>query len=176
MPNQTGDIAEFKYRLSFRVRKSVAYHDHRRSHYIKLDAGVKILGLIIASAVFTDNFGGEDWAKWLGVVFILASSASLVLRFGFMGYLHDSLYKDFSSLQQKLVEMRPPTARKLESLESEIIAVESREPPIYPALNRYCHNQICRIDDQKKFIKPLRFHHLLLKNVIQFTSLPSGTK
>ena len=143
---------------------------------MNLDAAVKILGLVIASAVFTDNFGGGDWAKWLGLVFILASSASLVRNFGFMGHLHDSLYKDFSGLQQKLVEMRLPTAGKLESLESEIIAVESREPPIYPALNRYCHNQICRVDDQHESIKPLRFHHLLLKNVIQFTSLPPGTK
>ena len=161
-----------KYGLSFRIRKSVAYHDHRRGYYASLDAGVKILGLVIASAVFTENFGDQDWAKWLAGFFVLASTASIVQRFGSMAHLHESLYKDFISLQQKLVEMKNPTQSNLDALESELLDVESREPPIYSALNRFCHNQICRIDREYAHIEPLKWYHYPLKNFFPFHDLP----
>jgi len=162
-----------KYDLSFRTRKSVAYHDHRRSYYKTLDAAVKVLGLVLASAVFADNFGHDDWAKGLALLFVVASSASIVHRFGAMANLHDLLYKDFIQLQQELVIMQAPSKEDLDALQSKVLAVESREPPIYSALNRYCHNQICRIDEEYDYIQPLRWYHILLKNVRPFHDLPA---
>ena len=161
-----------KYRLSFRIRKSVAYHDHRRGYYAFLDAGVKILGLVIASAVFTENFGGQDWTKWLAGFFVVASTASIVQRFGSMAHLHESLYKDFIGLQRALLEMKDPRPSELDALKSQLLAVESREPPSYSALNRYCHNQICRVDGKNDHIQPLRWYHYPLKNFFTFHDLP----
>lgn len=166
-------MPEPKYELSFRIRKSVAYHDHRRSYFKTLDAAVKVLGLVIAFAVFTDNFGHDAWAKGLAVLFVVASSASIVRRFGAMANLHDCLYKDFIELQQELVRMQDPSKGNLGVLESEVLAVESREPPIYSALNRHCHNQICRIDEEFDSIQPLRWFHVLLMNVRPFHNLPT---
>ena len=161
-----------KYDLSFWIRKSVAYHDNRRSYYQNLDSLVKILGLVIASAVFTENFGNQAWAKWLAGFFVVVSSASIVQRFGAMGNLHESLYKDFVDLQKKLVPISPSSQPELDALEEEILAVELREPPIYPALNRYCHNQICRVDREHDALQPLNWYHYPLKNFFPFHKLP----
>ena len=165
-------MPDLKYRLSFRIRKSVAYHDHRRGHFAFLDAGVKILGLVIASAVFTDNFGKHFIAEVLAGIFMLVSIASIVRRFGSMAHLHESLYKDFIGLQRELLEMKDPRASDLDKLESKVLAVESREPPVYSALNRFCHNQICRIDREYASIMPLKWYHYPLKNFFRFHDLP----
>lgn len=161
-----------KYSLSFRIRKSVAYHDSRRGHFAFLDAGVKILGLVIAFAAFTENFGDDVLVKILAGVFVVGSAVSIVRRFGSMAHLHESLYKDFIGLQQKLVQMEDPTRERLDALESEVLAVEAREPPVYAALNRFCHNQICQVDGETDSIQPLKTHHYLLKNFLSFSNLP----
>ena len=89
-----------------------------------------------------------------------------------MAHLHESLYKDFIGLQRELLEMKDPRASDLDKLVSKVLAVESREPPIYSALNRFCHNQICRIDREYASIMPLKWYHYPLKNFFRFHDLP----
>ena len=162
-----------KYDLSFRIRKSVAYHDYRRGYYASLDGGVKILGLVIASAVFTENFGHHEvLATVLAGIFVVLSTASIVRRFGSMAHLHEALYKDFIGLQRELVVMENPTKVNLGALESKVLDVESREPPIYPALNRFCHNQICKVDGEDDYVQPLKWYQSTFKNFSPFHNLP----
>ena len=172
MPDETKHLRDRRYGLLFRVRKSVRYHDHRRSYYMTLDASVKVLGLVIASAVFTKNFGGYHVAELLAFVFVVASAASLVNRFGFKNYLHDSLYKDFIALERDFLKPHDLSDQHLDQLESTLLEIEQREPPIYSALNRYCHNEVCRVENQREYVQPLRWYHKILKNVLRFPNLP----
>lgn len=172
MPGEAKHLRDRRYGLLFRVRKSVRYHDHRRSYYRTLDASVKVLGLVVASAVFTKNFGGHTVAELLALVFIVASSASLVNRFGFKSYLHDSLYTNFISLEREFLKLHDLSDHHLNQLESTLLEIEQREPPIYSALNRYCHNEVCRIENQRKYVQPLRWYHNIFKNVFRFPNLP----
>lgn len=56
-------------------------------------------------------------------------------------------------------------------MESKLLALAWKEPPVYSALNRYCHNEVCRVCGHPTYIPPLHFHHLLFMNLYMFPRL-----
>ena len=156
-----------KHDLIFQVRKSIRYHDYRRAHYLYLETTIKILALVAGSAVITQNFGGAGWTQWVGVLVVIGTAASTVRNFGAMHYLHNSLYEDFVSLERDFIG-----SEDLDALEVQLLEIERKEPPIYSALNRYCHNQQCRVQRQPEHVKTLHLHQVLFKNIFRFQNLP----
>lgn len=162
-------------RLLFRVRKSIRYHDIRRAFLSYVEGSVKVLGLVIGSAVFTKNFGGHVWVDWLALVFVALTALTIVRRYGYQHYLHDSLYKEFVTLEKKFLDVpEEPSEEALNGIEKDILSAEFREPPLYSALNRYCHNEVVRVYRYDADEEDLKWFHPYLMNFFKFKNLPGA--
>ena len=181
MTMQQGSAAEAesledrKYELLFDIRRSVRYHDHRRSFYLRLHAfsnvGTLILGAGAIAVAFSE--AGFAWMRWAAPALIVLI-AFLDRGFSTVGNatLHADLYRRFIRLQQRTQRARPLKTEFLDGIETEMLEIEVEEPPVYHALNRACHNELLRSEGRPELFKTLRRHQRWLRNLLRFPNLP----
>ena len=135
------------HNLLFDVRRSVRYHDRREGFFSfwrnGADLGVFVLGsttvLVLADAV------GGDWPMLAKLIIPLA--ATLLTGLALVGQVaaksasHNSLKRQFITLEQKLIKFRGSmTEEKLSDLQQERLIIEKDELPILRVLDTICYN------------------------------------
>lgn len=126
--------------LTFRVDKSMRYHQRRRAFFDRCHRWVMFGVILSGSAAFADLVD----PIYMGLVAALLAALDLTLSFGMKARDHQVLYQRFAELNRKLLATPEPAGQDLVALEREMLAVEADEPPVMVALEVSCHNETAR--------------------------------
>ena len=132
--------------LLFGVRRSIRYHNRRRSFFDKFNSITNALALIMGSAtVYGALKTNLEGIAILAPAFItIFSSINLVIGSTRQARVHHDLCKRFIFLEKMISECRNPDENELAKWTSERLDIESEEPPVLHVLNSICHNELLR--------------------------------
>lgn len=125
-------------RLSFRVEKSLRYHQRRRGFFDAIHNFIMFGVLLSGSAAF-----GGIFPAVAGAVAAILGALDLVFQFSHKARDHQSLYQRFSALNIELQAIKAVDIVALEQVERRRLEIEADEPPIYWALDADCDSEVC---------------------------------
>lgn len=132
--------------LLFGVRRSIRYHNRRRSFYDRFNSFVNAMSLIMGSATVYGVL--QENVHLLAIVapalVTVFSSINLVIGSSHQARVHHDLCKRFIYLEKKISGCIAPSEEKLAEWISERLEIESEEPPVLHVLNCICHNELAR--------------------------------
>lgn len=132
--------------LLFGVRRSIRYHNRRRSFYDKFNSTTNALALIMGSATVYGVL--QDNPSWIAIfapaIVTIFSSINLVIGSNRQARVHHDLSKRFIELEKKMSDHLQHTEEKLAEWTSERLDIESEEPPVLRVLDCICHNELVR--------------------------------
>lgn len=134
------------YGLLFDVRRSVRYHDRRRSFYEKMHKLTNFITILMAGSVLFDLAKTGDTAKWLialSVVAALLAVADMVFVYSEMAGLHDGLKRRFAALEIDIIS-GPAEGEVWGKYMRERLVIEQDEPPVYKVLDGLCRNALLK--------------------------------
>lgn len=134
------------HELLFSVRRSIRYHNRRRSFYDRFNLFVNAFSLIMGSATVYGTLKAQAQEVALiaaGLVSVF-SAINLVIGSARQARLHHDLCKRFIALEKKISAATEPDAAKLAEWTSERLDIETEEPPVLHILNCMCHNELAR--------------------------------
>ena len=138
-------IADEVWGLDFDVAKSLRYHSYRRSFWEAWAYISKLLTIVSGTAVLVTLVGDKTAAAMaLSIVVAITSSADVVFGFDTKARKNDSLYRNFSLLAQKIIDLRDPTAADVAALRRARIEIEMEEPGKVDLLERRCAGEEAR--------------------------------
>ena len=157
--------------LLFDVRRSVRYHNRRRSFYDRFHKSNTVLGLIGGSAVVATLLAdrGPDFLPLVfGAVVAISSALDLVIGSAGQARRHHDFARRYFNLEKEMVAAEPRNDRKKISAWTQArLEIEAEEPPVMHVLNVICHNELCRAlgynENQMVKIGPVQ---RLLSNVV----------
>lgn len=156
--------------LLFTVRKSIRYHNYRHKFYLWVQSVASFMALVMGSTAFANLTELAGWNRWLAFCIAVLSAIVLVFRVIDKAILHHDLYRRFIHLERKFLAISGND--ELDTLHGIMLEIEADEPPIYSALNRFCHNEVLKSEGQYNYLQPLHWHHRMLKNLWDFDNLP----
>jgi hypothetical protein len=165
LDNIEGELSD----LLFGVRRSVLYHNRRRSFYENLRNIKNILSVIFGSATFFAVLGnaGKAFALTAAAIVTILSTIDLVVGASNKARLHSDLVKRFIQLEKSIIGTQEPTEDNLREWTQERLEIEMDEPPKLQVLDSVCHNDLCRAmgHDQSEFVtvRPVQrlFAHII---------------
>ena len=131
---------KFEY-LDFVVDKSMRYHQRRRAFYDGFHK-VLMMGVILSSSSAVAWFDVSE-IPWLALCATLIAAFDLVASPSHKSRDHQMLYGRFSELAIK-IRARPISEDLYYDCVAERIRIESKEYPVYYALDVDCHNEVCQ--------------------------------
>jgi hypothetical protein len=135
-----GDAGEEAWKLTFRVDKSMRYHQRRRAFFDRCHRWVMFAVILSGSAAFADLVD-PAYAAAAGA---LLAALDLTLGFGMRARDHQLLYQRFAELHRKLRGRPDLPGQEVAALRDECLAIEADEPPVMVALEVDCHNETAR--------------------------------
>ena len=137
-----------QYGLLFDVRRSIRYHDRRRSFFEQLHQVTGGLTVLLAGSVLFDIARPGDSPLWLLALSAIAAVLAAwdrVVGYAVKAGVHLSLKKRFSALEMVIVAGSSPE-ESFDAHSLERLRIEQDEPPIYRALDLLCHNELLRAE------------------------------
>lgn len=148
-----------QYGLLFAVRRSIRYHDRRRSFFERMHRLTSVLTIILAGGVLFELAGTGSPAKWLQVVGVFAGALAaldMVVGYSARATQHANLRRRFADLEMAmLTDGLDQEVWKRHQLER--LAIERDEPPIYRALDLLCHNEMMQAEGFSREKTPEHF-------------------
>lgn len=148
-----------QYALLFAVRRSIRYHDRRRSFFERMHRLTSVLTIILAGGVLFELAGTGSPAKWLQVVGVVAATLAaldMVVGYSSRATQHANLRSRFADLEIfVLKEGLAPDVWQRHQLDR--LAIERDEPPIYRALDLLCHNEMLQAEGFSREKAPEHF-------------------
>ena len=139
------------HNLLFGIRKSVRYHDRRRSFFLTLHTLVMLVTLLTSSGyvvAFATEVAGRlpYWVNVTSMALVaFLVGLDVVVGFARKATIHNDLKRRFIQLEQQLELVRNNhTPEDIARLTNERLNIESDEPPVKHALNLICHNELMR--------------------------------
>lgn len=179
VPDGISTNEETTYGLLLDIRRSVRYHDYRRSYYLRIQKWILFSNLVLGSAAFGAFFGDDSTKLVLvvaPVVIAITSAVSVAFKISEMATTHAKLCERFIRLEKRMGRLGNPVVDDLEQIQAEFLEIEIDEPSVFLAVNRMCHNQVLRAEgfpNDSEYIQPLGFWHRRLKNIVPFSDLPT---
>lgn len=129
--------------IDFSVKKSIRYHSRRCARFERLDLFTKWLTAVAGAMAFAAIVGDarSGWAAVLTFIITALAFADVVVSFGSRAHLHKHLYRCFSEMAVEIAQLETPAASDLARLRAKRLALESEEPHIIDALERWCWNE-----------------------------------
>ncbi|OGT19263.1 MAG: hypothetical protein A2342_02460 [Gallionellales bacterium RIFOXYB12_FULL_54_9] len=137
-----------QYGLLFDVRRSVRYHDRRRSFFEQLHQITGGLTVLLSGSVLFDIARPGDSPSWLLAVSAIAAVLAawdMVVGYAAKTSLHRDLKKRFAALEMDIVG-GVESDETFAAYSLERLRIEQDEPPIYRALDLLCHNELLRAE------------------------------
>ena len=125
--------------IDFDIERTMRYHLHRRGFYDTCHKVLMFAVVLSISAVFTEL--GQGWETVAAIIATLAVACELVFAPSQKARDHESLFTEFSMLA---IRIRTEDPENNKAWTAERIRIETREHPLYHALNVYCYNETCR--------------------------------
>jgi hypothetical protein len=140
--------------LLFGIRRSIRYHNRRRSFFDRFDKSVKILSLVTGSGAFLSTMGSHQLiTMWFAAAVAVLSAISLVVGPAQAARLHEELAKRFSKLESEIIRVGPPDSTQLRGFMADRVTIESDEPPALRVLDTICHNELCQAFGYRDFYR-----------------------
>ena len=130
------DIATWE--LTYQVRRSRIYHEHRRAFMVGWGRFVLFLIVLFGSGAATEVATQHGASFWLSLAAAALAAASLVFGPHDGARVHEVLYRRFVDLEADL-ESEPD---RISHWKKRLHTIEADEPPIYGALNAVCYNEL----------------------------------
>jgi len=137
--------------LLWGVRRSIRYHERRRSVFERFNLATNAVALIFGSAtilaVFAEvaKLADSKWWTISPAAFVtLMSSLNLVIGTVQKAQRHHDLARRFIELEQELVQSDPSDLQSVRRLQAKRLEIEADEPPILQIVDILSHNELMR--------------------------------
>ena len=135
------------YRTLFGVRKSVRYHQRRRSFFETMHTVSSALQVIAGSSAFAVLVGGISTEVAAALTAAVALLAALDLTIGTTrrATLHAGLAQQFAQLEREMVPREGDTdvdAATADAFRQRRLEIEEAEPPKLRVIDILCHNEL----------------------------------
>ncbi len=144
------ELHEKQYKLRFGVERSIRYHARMVGRYETIEKLLMFATILMGSASVTSLIW---WTEYLGGVAAAIAAFLLVYAPGNKAALHRNLHNRFSDLE--IAMESECTEEKLKEWTKTRLRIEQNEPPIFWALNRDCHNEVCQAWDRRDYFQKL---------------------
>ena len=137
-----------QYALFFDVRRSIRYHDRRRSFFELMHRITAVLTILMAGSVLFDIGKPGSTAMWLTTISVFAAllaTLDMVIGYSSKADLHRSLKVQFGKLEMSIISGGDSEA-EWNSHQIKRLEIELEEPPVYRALDLLCYNEIVKAD------------------------------
>lgn len=137
-----------QYGLLFDVRRSVRYHDRRRSFFEQLHQITGGLTVLLAGSVLFDIAKPGESPLWLTLIAVIAAVLStwdMVVGYSSKAGAHRDLKVRFSALEIAILSGDERAETWIAHQKSRLL-IEQDEPPVYRALDLLCHNELLRAE------------------------------
>ena len=153
MPNQA--LKDRFNDLLFSVRRSIRYHNRRRSHYDRFRKFNTIISVIGGSAVIAAILGkaGSIWPLTFSAIVAISAAIDLVINSSQMARFHHDLARKYFEIEKEMVSCGQATEDQVINWTERRLTIEAEEPPVLHVLNTICHNELCRALGYGKQIK-----------------------
>ncbi len=135
------------HELLFGVRRSIRYHNRRRSFYDRFNLFVNAFSLIMGSATVygvLEEKAPQEIAIIAAMLVTILAAINLVVGSSRQVRVHHNLCKRFINLEKKITSSIEESSEQLAEFRSERLDIESEEPPVLHVLNTICHNELAR--------------------------------
>ncbi|ABE50971.1 hypothetical protein [Methylobacillus flagellatus] len=175
----TEKLSSEQWGLLFDVRRSIRYHDKRRSFFLRLHQFTSVLTIMMAGSVVFDFAKPGEVSWWLKVISLgtaLLVIFDLAFRFSEKEKIHLDLKGRWIDLESKMLSKLDDESAWNEFC-LDRLKIEQDEPPIYRALDLLCHNELTfaeGLSQSERFDIPC--HYLLFKNISHFHDICNKVK
>ncbi|WP_263217919.1 hypothetical protein [Pseudomonas atacamensis] len=144
MEATTTDLPIRWHNTLFSVRRSIRYHQRRRSFYDRLDKTSNMLSLIFGSAAIYGVLQKDYQAVALiaSAIVTIASSVNLVVGSAQRGRDHTDFMRKYVELEKSM--LCDESDEVLLQVQETRLSIEAEEPPVMHVLNAICHNELMR--------------------------------
>lgn len=174
-------LSDEHYGLLFDIRRSIRYHDRRRTFYEQLHHLTSLLTILMAGSVLFDLAKkGEtaEWLIWISVAAAMLAAIDMVIGYAKRASLHGSLRERFANLEIEMIS-GPADGDNWLKYQKERLLIEKDEPAVYLALDGLCRNELLvaegftREDAPEHFFKA-RFWHRWTAQFFRWENLISA--
>ncbi len=139
------DLDRAWHDLQFDIRRSIRYHNRRRTHFDRLDKLANMFSVVFGStAVFgVMERDYQALALTAAAIVTIVSAINLVVGSSLRARDHSDLARRFVDLEKELVK-EGPSLDRLKRLKVARMDIEADEPPILRVLDCLCHNEEMR--------------------------------
>lgn len=132
--------------LLFGVRRSIRYHNRRRSFYDRFNLSANAVSLIMGSATVYGTLAekAHEVAIIAAMFVTIFSAINLVVGSSRQARLHHDLCKRFITLEKNITSCADKNDKNLTEFVTERLDIEAEEPPVLHVLNSICHNELAR--------------------------------
>lgn len=158
-------------KLLFDIRRSMRYHDRRRTFFERMHQVTGVLTILLAGSVLFDlaGTGGPAlWLKLIGVVAAVFAAADIIVGYASMANKHALLRRRFSDLEVATSN----TAKPIAECVNERKLIENDEGTVYRALDLLCYNETLVADgfsrsnpNDKELFADLEWYESLTANL-----------
>ncbi len=140
------NVKDEYHELLFGVRRSIRYHNRRRSFFDSFNLTANAFSLILGSATVYGIL--QDQAQVIAMtsaaLVSIFAAINLVIGSPTRARIHHDLSKRFISLEKKMSLCLDEDKEKLAEFRAERLDIEAEEPPALHVLNCICHNELAR--------------------------------
>lgn len=147
------------------IQRSIRYHRAREAFFQFYASTFSFLTLVAGSGVVVSLLAEYSTLATLVFGALVAALQAVELSFQISGKarLHGALASEFLALDRVIARSPACTDDELREIQSDILTIESREPPIKRYLDLICHNQVA-ISIGSRDIQPLKHHQIMFRN------------
>ena len=129
--------------LLFGIRRSVRYHERRRSFYETWSMVTSAASLLFGSAaIYNVLKDHETWVIFFALLVAVLSTIDLVVGTARMSHLHGDIRRLFIDLEKEMTLRSPPSGNDYVEMCSRRLEIEKGEPPIKRIVDVICHNEL----------------------------------
>jgi hypothetical protein len=144
-------LSDDQYGLLFDIRRSIRYHERRKSFFETLHRITSFLTILMAGSVLFDigkHGRTDEWLLWLSAIAAIIAAADMVIGFARKAGDHGRLREQFADLEIDMITGKLDKDIWLE-YEKRRLLIEKDEPAIYVVLDGLCRNELLIAEGHK---------------------------
>jgi len=159
------------HNLLFGLRRSIRYHNRRRSFFDGFQRFTNAVSITLGSAILFIILSdvGTYFAVTSAAIVTIFSAINLVASPSQKARLHEDLGRRFMMLERELInrEREDFTHEDLRRFTVQRLEIEQEEPPTLYVLDAICHNELLRaMGYGKEYFVQVNWYQRLLANIL----------
>jgi hypothetical protein len=144
--NKAEDLNLAVHGLLFGVRRSIRYHNRRRSFFDRVSKFSTFFSALFGTATVASALAqaGNSWVIGFAVAVAIFSVMDLVVGTAQAARLHYDLARKFIDLEKTIISTKEPTYEDMANFKAQRLEIEADEPPALKVLDSICHNELLR--------------------------------